>query len=46
MFSITRIYADANGDSHFEDISIPLTDAGDIGFLSEKIPLQELFFVK
>ncbi len=46
MFSITRIYADANGDSHFEDISIPLTDAGDIGFLSEKMPASGIVFRK
>ncbi len=44
MFSITRIYADANGDSHFEDISIPLTNAGDIGFLSEKVPAAGIIF--
>ena len=34
MFIITRIYSDTNGDSHFEDIQIPMEDAGDIGFLS------------
>lgn len=34
MFTITRIYSDPNGDSHFEDIEILLEDAGDIGFLS------------
>lgn len=44
MFSITRVYADANGDSHFEDISIPLIDAGHIGFLSEKMPASGIIF--
>ena len=34
MFTITRIYSDASGDSHFEDIQIAMEDAGDIGFLS------------
>ncbi|OYQ46806.1 hypothetical protein CHU92_01310 [Flavobacterium cyanobacteriorum] len=34
-FHITRVYADADGESHFEDIAIPLTDKGKIGFLSE-----------
>ena len=33
-FAVTRIYTDANGDSRFEDIAIPLNDAGEIGFLS------------
>ena len=34
-FTITRVYSDINGDSHFEDIEVPLNDKGDIGFLSE-----------
>jgi len=34
-FNVTRVYADANGESHFEDIKIPLNNAGEIGFLSE-----------
>ncbi len=44
MFTVTRIYSDANGDSHFEDIEIPLTDAGDIGFLSETNNVSEIIF--
>ncbi len=44
MFTITRIYSDANGDSHFEDIQIPLTDAGDIGFLSETSEASGIIF--
>ncbi|MFZ0547570.1 MAG: cupin domain-containing protein [Candidatus Promineifilaceae bacterium] len=31
---ITRIYSDSNGESHFEDIDIPLADSGEIGTLS------------
>ena len=31
MFPVTRLYSDSNGDTRFEDISIPLTDAGEIG---------------
>ena len=31
----TRIYSDANGDSHFEDVKVSLTDNGSVGFLSE-----------
>ncbi|MFL9836285.1 hypothetical protein ABS768_02170 [Flavobacterium sp. ST-75] len=34
-FNITRIHTDANGDSHFESVSVTLNDAGEIGFLSE-----------
>lgn len=45
-YQVTRIYADANGDSHFEDISIPLRDAGKIGFLSEAQQVGKLIFRK
>lgn len=31
---ITRIYSDPAGESHFEDLDIPLDDAGDIGMLA------------
>lgn len=34
-FSITRLYADENGDSRFEDLALPLEDNGEIGFLSK-----------
>ena len=44
MFPITRIYSDANGDSRFEDITIPLEDAGEIGKLSERIPVKTVIF--
>lgn len=45
-FNITRIYSDINGDSQFEDISIPLTSAGTIGYLSEKYEVESLMFRK
>ena len=32
---VTRLYTGEDGESHFEDIEIPLKDAGDIGKLSE-----------
>lgn len=32
---VTRLYTGGDGESHFEDIDIPLEDAGDIGRLSE-----------
>ncbi|HRO47511.1 hypothetical protein [Agriterribacter sp.] len=44
MFTITRIYSDTNGDSHFEDMVVPLNDSGSIGFLSEALPVQNIIF--
>lgn len=44
MFTITRIFSDANGDSHFETKFIPLKDGGTIGMLSEGLPVKEIIF--
>lgn len=44
MFQVTKIYSDSNGDSHFEDVTIPLKDAGDIGSLSEMLPAKGIIF--
>lgn len=44
MFQITRIYADAVGDSHFEVVQIPLANAGTIGNLSEMLPANSIQF--
>jgi len=44
MFKVTRIFSDGNGDSHFEDIEVPLQNDGDIGFLSDKVPVKEVIF--
>jgi hypothetical protein len=44
MFTITRIFSDANGDTHFENRSIPLKDGGTIGMLSEGQPVKEIIF--
>lgn len=41
---LTRIYSDENGDSHFEDVEIPLVDQGEIGYLSDGIPVKNLQF--
>jgi hypothetical protein len=46
MFSVTRIYSDKNGESHFESIEIPLTNDGEIGFLSERMSVKEIIFRK
>lgn len=44
MFSVTRIFSDENGDSHFEDLMIPLSDQGEIGFLSESQAVKNIIF--
>jgi len=44
MFQVTRIYSDANGDTHFEDIEIPLIEAGNIGRLSVTEPATGIIF--
>lgn len=44
MIKITRIYSDQSGESHFEDIEMPLKNDGEIGFLSDKIPVKEIIF--
>lgn len=40
----TRIYADNNGESHFEEVAIPLTDKGMVGALSEAFPVKNVVF--
>lgn len=44
MFNITRIYSDAQGQSHFEDISIPLKEMGMVGKLSDPVPAKSVIF--
>ena len=44
MFKIYRIFSDSKGDSHIEEITVPLKDAGTIGRLSEEIPVAGLVF--
>jgi len=44
MFTVTRIYSDKNGDSHFEDLTIDLKDQGEIGALSDNIPVKNIIF--
>jgi hypothetical protein len=39
---VTRIYTGDDGESHFEDIEIPLRDVGAIGSISELIPATGL----
>ena len=44
MFSLVKIYSDEKGDSHFEDINIPLKDGGTIGKLSEALSASSVIF--
>jgi hypothetical protein len=46
MFKITRLYSDAEGESHFEDVEISMEDGGEIGMLSGRIPVKEVVFRK
>lgn len=41
---VTRLYNGPDCECHFEDIDIPLKDAGDIGRLSERIPATGIIF--
>lgn len=44
MITITRVYSDTNGESHFEDFEVPLKNNGDIGFLSDDEPVKSIVF--
>lgn len=44
--NITRVYTGADGETHFEDIRIPLRNEGPIGFLSDPIPAKAVRFRK
>ena len=44
MFQVTRVYSDINGDSHFQDVEIPLTESGNVGWLSQELPAKGLVF--
>lgn len=43
-FTYVRLYADENGASQFEDVSVDLTNQGKIGWLSEMIPATGIQF--
>jgi hypothetical protein len=44
MFQVCRIYSDASGDTHFEDVTIPLKDMGIVGSLSNSIAVKSILF--
>ena len=41
---LTRIFTGADGATHFEELEIPLVDAGSIGRLSETVPASGVVF--
>jgi hypothetical protein len=41
---VVRIYTGADNQSHFEDLEIPLKDAGKTGFLSEMVKAKGVIF--
>jgi len=43
-FIVTRIYSDSKGESHFEDVRIPLESRGEIGYLSENMNATSVRF--
>jgi hypothetical protein len=44
VFQICRIYSDTAGDTHFEDVEIPLKDQGIVGSLSDGIAVKSIVF--
>ena len=43
-FVYTRLYSDAEGESLFEDVKVPLADNGLIGYLSERYQVNDVQF--
>jgi hypothetical protein len=39
---VVRIYSGSDGESHFEDLEVPLKDLGEIGAISDRIPATGL----
>jgi hypothetical protein len=44
LLSFTRVFADAAGDSRFEEMAVPLEEKGEIGSLSAAYPVEGLSF--
>ena len=43
-FPLTKVFTDENGDSRFEDLFVPMYEAGGIGALSEMQPVKSIIF--
>ena len=41
---VTRVYSDDRGETHFADVEIELSDAGEIGHLSRAVPAKSVVF--
>jgi len=41
---IHRLYADANGESHFQDVEVEFTESGRAGRLSPRLPATGIIF--
>lgn len=41
---VVRLYTGPDNQSHFEDIQVPMKDAGKIGFLSERVKATGIVF--
>src|SRR6058998_3032841 len=41
---IHRLYVDASGESHFEDVEVPLTESTRAGRLSARLPATGIIF--
>jgi hypothetical protein len=41
---VTRLYNDAAGESHFEDVEVALADGGPMGLLSAPTPTKSIIF--
>ena len=44
MITIVRIYSDEKGDSHFEEMTVPLKENGMVGSLSDGVAAKEIIF--
>ncbi|WP_342648104.1 hypothetical protein [Mucilaginibacter sp. CSA2-8R] len=45
-FKVTRVYTSPGGHSYFDALEYPLTDAGPIGSLSDKVAVSQVIFRK
>lgn len=43
-FVVTRVFADTEGESHFDEVTFDLQDAGEIGWLSVDTPAEAVVF--
>jgi hypothetical protein len=44
VFEYTRLFADEQGESRFDEVSVELNDKGPIGYLSEAWNVREVVF--